>query len=232
MNGDEMDKTLLYNTRDAKGNDFVKEVVVKQFKSVETDFICPCCKNETDKGIRVKDIVSSNFTDWAYVGEYVCQNCADLFSLYFYNYVVDPAGIHLYNVRELREQLITNQNTPFLFVITTSQKKHLFYRASWNYQSNTFAVNLETETIMTSCDRMKTLFDFVESLQTLGVSKNALKDGEIQFGVLQKVGFETLFWLKRELEKSREIQIPLYCGQKREITEEEAICCINSIVRS
>ena len=37
-----MDKTLLYNTRDAKGNDFVKEVVVKQFKSVETDFISRC----------------------------------------------------------------------------------------------------------------------------------------------------------------------------------------------
>lgn len=223
---------LTYNTRDEKGNEILKEVEIKQFKKYDINFVCPICHKEYAEGCKTKEIVSANFTDWSYVGEYVCQNCADLFSLYFYNYVVDLNGIHLYNVRELREQLTKKQNAPFLFVITTSQKKHLFYKASWNYCSNPFAVNLETETIITSTYRMKMLFDFVESLQTLGVSKNALKNGEIPFAVLQKIGFETIFWLQSELKKSREIQIPLYCGQKREITEGEAICCINSIVKN
>ena len=141
------DKIIPYSTRDGKGNDFVKEVKIKQFPAHEVEFDCPICKCHTAAGVRTKDIVSSNFTDWAYVGEYVCPNCADLFSLYFYNYVVDPDGIHLYNVRELRDQLTTPQKPPFLFVITTSQKKHLFYRSVWNHDSGRFAVNLETETI-------------------------------------------------------------------------------------
>ncbi len=224
------EKIIQYHTRDGKGNDILKEVKIKQFPVHEVEFDCPICKTHAESGIRTKDIVSSNFTDWAYVGDYVCQRCADLFSLYFYNYIVDPDGIRLVNIRELRDQLTTPQKTPFLFIISTSQKKHLFYRARWNHDNKRFAVNLETETIYTTSNRMCVLFDFVECLQSIGCSKEAMKRGEIPFQVLQKVGFRPLWWLKKELDTSREIQIPLYCGQKREITEEEAICCINSIL--
>ena len=224
-----MNKVIEYKTRDANGNDIVKEVKIKQFKSIKMDFECSVCGRTALAGVRTKDIVSSNFTDWAFVGEYVCLSCANLFSLYFYSYIVNGDGIHLYNVRELRDQLTTQQKPPFLFVITTSQKKHLFYRSVWNYGSDRFAVNLETETIYTTTERMRLLFDFVECLQTLGTSKEAMKRGEIPFQVLQKTGLESLKFLQNELRR-REIQIPLYCGQKRNITEEEALCCINLIL--
>lgn len=224
-----MDKIVQYSTRDGIGNDIIKDVKIKQFAHIKIEFDCPICKKHASSGIRTKDIVSSNFTDWAYVGEYVCPDCADLFSLYFYSYTVDPDGIHLHNAREIRNQLITPQKPPFLFVITTSQKKHLFYRASWNHDNKRFAVNLETETIYTTPDRMRQLFDFVECLQTLGAGKERMKAGEIPFQVLQKTGFKPIEFLRKELQ-GREIQIPLYCGKKREITEDDAICCINSIL--
>lgn len=163
------------------------------------------------------------------MGDYVCEQCADLFSLYFYNYIVDPDGIRLYNVRELRDQLIKPQKPPFLFVITTTQKKHLFYRSQWNYTADRFAVNLETETIYTTPDRMRVLFDFVECLLTLGCNKDQLKQGQIKQETAQIFGRKVYEFLDTEL-KRREIQIPLYCGQKRDISEEGAICCINSIL--
>lgn len=222
----------MYRTRDGQGNDIIKDVKIKQFPAHEVEFDCPICKRHVTSGVRTKDIVSSNFTDWAYVGDYVCHDCADLFSLYFYNYIVDPDGIRLLNVRELRDQLTTPQKPPFLFVITTSQKKHLFYKSLWNYDNKRFAVNLETETIYTTPKRMKQLFDFVECLQTLGCSKEKLKRCEMFFPAAQKFGVAGFNFLQRELENSREIQIPLYCGQKRDITEEEAICCINSILKA
>ncbi len=223
------EKTVKYRTRDAGGNDIVKDIKIKQFPSEEIEFYCPICNRYVKSGARTKDIVSSNFTDWAYVGDHVCESCADLFSLYFYNYIVDPDGIRLLNVRELRDQLSIPQKPPFLFVITTSQKKHLFYKSVWNYDAGRFAVNLETETIYTTPERLRALFEFVEGLLTLGCTKDALKQGKIAFDVSQKIGLYRLLDLRRELEQSREIQIPLYCGQKREISEGEAICCINSI---
>lgn len=224
------EKTISYRTRDGKGNDIIKGVTIKQFRRLTMEFDCPICKHHAAAGVKVKDIVSSNFTDWAFVGEYVCPDCADLFSLYFYSYVVDPDGIHLYNVRQLRDQLTSPQKPPFLFVITTSQKKHLFYRSRWNYSADRFSVNLEAETIYTTPERMRELFDFVECMQTLGAGKEQMKRGEIPYRVLEKTGPKPLRYLNDKLGNGREIQIPLYCGQKRDIYEEEAICCINSIL--
>ena len=89
---------------------------------------------------------------------------------------------------------------------------------------------MEAETIYTTPERMKWLFDFVELLQTLGASKKAMQEGEIAFQVLQKVGFKALDLLHQELKESREIQIPLFCGQKREMTEEEAKCSLISLL--
>lgn len=221
---------LHYETRDDKGNDIVKIVPIKEYPVQADDFLCPICRQIRHEGSQIKKIVSGKFTDWAYVGDMICTDCAKLFSLYFYSYIVDPSGIRLLNVRQLRDELCTEQKTPFRFIITTTQKKHLFYRSVLNESEKRFAVNLETETIYTTCQRMQWLFDFVELLQTLGASKKAMQDGEIPFQVLQKVGFKALDVLQGEISKSREIQIPLFCGQKRSITEEEAKCSLISLL--
>ena len=219
-----------YKTRDGDGNDIVKEVKIKKFEEEPAEILCPICHEKSDFRVLVKKVVSSDFTDWQYVGEHICPSCADLFSLHFYSYIVDANGIRLLNVRRIRDQLLIPQTPPFLFVITKSQKKHLFYKSIWNNRDNPFAVNLETETIYTTRERMKQLFDFVESLQSLGCSKERMKLGAIPYEVLKKVGVRSYDFLQKELNTSREIQIPLHCGQKRNISEEEAICCLNSIL--
>lgn len=225
---------LKYETRDGKGNEIVKMVKIKEYPVETVEFVCPICKKNETNGVKAKKIISSNFTDYAFIGEYICPECTKLFSLYFYNYIVDPCGIRLVNVRQLKDELCKRQNPPFRFIITTSQKKHLFYRSEVNYNPDRFAVNLETEVIYTTPDRMKQLFGFVESLITLGASKTALSNGEIPFAVMQKLGFslgeKVLSILNSELQKSREIQIPLYCGQKLEKTEEECLCSLDLLL--
>lgn len=227
---------LEYFTRDAKGNDFIKKVAIKEFTVENIEFVCPICKQAKQNGCKIKKIVSSKFTDWAYVGDYICPECSKLFSLYPYSYIVNPDEIKLLNVRQLRDELCRKQKTPFRFVISTTQKKHLFYRSVINCSNEQFAVNLETETIYTSPDRMKFLFDFIENLITLGTSKRAMQNGEIPFQVIQKLGldagFKAIKILTDELKNSREIQIPLFCGQKLTIEEEEAICNLDFILRT
>lgn len=223
-----MQDKLIYQTRDGTGNDIEKEVEIKQFKTVLTDAICPICKRPCGSGVKVTDIVSGNFTDWAYMGDYICEECSQYFSLYKYSYVIDPDGIRLMNVRQIRDEITKHQKPPFRFVISTSQKKHLFYKTPINYSAERFAVNLETETIYTTCEKQEALFDFVENMRVLGQNRDVLGEGNIQFDVLQKTGFEALEILNYELSTSREIQIPLFCAQKPERSEEEALCYINS----
>ena len=112
---------------------------------------------------------------------------------------------------------------PFRIVLTKSQKKHLFYKSQLNYGTEEFAINLEEETIHTTRKRMRELFDFVQHLITIGQSKRQMAEGELSFSTIQKVGFGSLQKLRNELERSREIQIPLFCGQPLDISEEEAV---------
>lgn len=217
---------LEYNTRDGNGNDIVKKIPIKEFDELDIEFNCPICKQNYTRGIPTKKIISSKFTDFSYIGDYVCRKCSRLFSIYPYSYVATNENIKLLNVRQIRDELLREHPLPFKFIISMTQKKHLFYRAITNYSNDKFAVQLETETIYTDSKRMKDLFCFVESLITLGASKKALLNGEIPFNVIEKTGFSCglISKLQDELQTSREIQIPLFCGQKLEISEEEAIC--------
>lgn len=223
-------RVIKYRTRDGKGNDIVADVKVKQYEPIAATFNCPVCGKAQEAGIPVKKIVSSNFTDWNYLGEYVCSQCADLFSLYFYSYITDPDGIRLINVREIKEELIKEQKVPFRFIITTSKKKHLFYKSEVNYSNKRFCVNLEEERIYTTHRRMKDLFLFVESLLTLKATKDMLKRGELPYQVTIDHPW-VVKELLRELQTSREIQIPLYCGQKLG-SEEEALWNLDLIQKA
>lgn len=224
--------TIRYNTRDGDGKDIVKEVEIKQFPTNDVRFACPVCGKDQERGVRVRDAVSSNFTDWAYLGEYICEDCSRLFSLYFFCYEVSTNGIELFNVREARDKILSDHAPPFRLVITKSRKKHLFYKAAVNHDAERFSINLEEEQIQTSKERMKMLFDFVECLITIGQSKQQMAEGEMSFQTINKAGFEPLRMLKVELRRSREIQIPLFCGQPRDMTEEEAIECITTLTRN
>jgi hypothetical protein len=219
-----MEQSLTYYTRDGEGNDIVKQIPIKQFPVEEAEYVCPICRRPQREGCRLKKIVSGHFTDFAFVGEYICPRCSRLFSLYPYSYIEHGDEIRLLNVRQLRDELCREQPVPFRFVITTTQKKHLFYRSRMNYGGERFAVNLETETIYTTVQRMRDLFLLVETMQALGAGKKMMQEGTLPFPILQKLGLSPLEILRGELEESREIQIPLFCGQKPEITEEEALC--------
>ena len=222
---------LTYNTRDGKGRDIVKQVQIKRYDTVEAEFVCKICNTKFREGVPIKKIVSSNFTDWAHVGDYVCTDCTRYFSLYFYNYIVSDDTIRLLNVREMCEEIQKPQSGTFKIVISISQKKHLFYHAANNNNPEKFIANLENEQIYCDRELLVRQFALVGSLQTLGESKSALARGEFKFG--GKLGVDMQAHILRYMQTalcSRQIQIPLHLSQKLEISEEEALCNLDSIL--
>ena len=73
----ENQKKIEYRTRDGKGNDIVKEVKIKKYDTESVNFICKCCNKKQIKGVPIKKIVSSNFTDWGYVCLLYTSDAAD-----------------------------------------------------------------------------------------------------------------------------------------------------------
>lgn len=210
----------------------MKIVKIKEFPTQKIDCECSICGKHCESAIRKKDVVSGNFTDHMYVGDWICEDCSRLFSLYFYSYIVEDGNVQLFNVREARDVILRPHIVPFKLIITKSGKKHLFYRCTENLSDSYFAVQLENETVFTTRERQHELFDFVECLLTVGAGKMMMQDGDLPYDIMRKEwGSDALSYLKQEIKTSREIQLPLFLGQKREITEEEAICCITSILR-
>lgn len=215
---------IKYNTRDGKGNDIVKMVQIKEFPVHPAEFTCRICGRQQSEGCRKKDVVSSKFTDHDCVGDWICTDCTRLFSLYFYSYIVEDGEITIFNVREAREVILRQHTTPFKLIISKTGKKHLFYRCCDNLTDSAFSVQLENETVFTTRERQRELFDFVESLLSLGASKTALADGCIPYDIMRMdFGVRAAERLTTEIQNSREIQLPLFLGQKTR-TEEEAKC--------
>lgn len=229
-----MSRVIRYETRDGKGNQITKDVPIKAFaQKPAPGERCAICGKDLEWGVHIEDAVSSNFTDWAMferTGTTVCEHCAQLLSLYAYSYIYHPVSgdIDLINAQNLQDAILTlpaQQTEPWMFCITVSRKKHLFYRAQINNpDSRYFAVNLETETIYTTAERQRELFDFVLSLMKAGTSKTVLADGRLSYETVQALGLQkakqALSRLRRELTTSREIQLPLFAAQKpKEETE-------------
>jgi len=222
-----------YNTRDKDGKDITQTIEVKTYPTVPLDIVCPLCGVTAQTAVDIKDIVSDNFTDWQFIGgRHVCAECAKMFTFYRYSYIVNDGRIRLLNIREMAQEIQKPQEPPFKIVASVSQKKHLFYKAVFNNDSENFYANLEEETILCNLEKLREHFTFVGSLQALGESKKRLAEGVIRFDILEflskhKLAQKALAYLKQEL-KTRQIQIPLYLSQKPNITQEEAVCNMDS----
>lgn len=243
---------LRYETRDGQGSDIVKEIEIKEFKV--TDFgeekTCAVCGETIKKGVLVKDAVSGNFTDWNYfdkTGAQVCAECSALFSLYPYSYIYAKGkGIKLFNIRQTRDAIKNYREEcecadGCLICITTSRKKHLFYKTQYHKppitDAGTIYIQLENETVKTSVSEQMHLFDFAEALITLGTPKSAQAQGILNYQTYEAlssagIAEDVIKLLRTELYTNRAIQIPLYAAQKAEdLTEEEAVRYLKKYVR-
>jgi|GEM_PF-3100333 len=224
--------TLYYNTRDANGNDITKEVQISEPETMALDEQqCCFCGLPITQGVDIKKLVSGSFTDWRdlYSG-YSCRFCAVQTKLFKYSFIINGEKIRLFNIREMAKEILEPQEPPFKIVVSTSQKKHLFYKALTNHNPEIFTVNLEEEQIKTSLYELRELFAMVSALQALGNTKSNIKESELNTETHMQFGEPIIKWLEH-IFKNRPIQIPLFLSQKNEnIKKEDAICCINSIL--
>lgn len=226
-------QTLEYRTRDGKGNDITRIVPIKEFPLHDFDppQACAVCGKVVSSGCLLGECVSSEFCDWSWFDtDCICLSCSRYFTLYKFSYIVNGEDIHLYNVREMAQQLKQPQRPPFLAVITTNQKKHYFFKSRWNLTSLPEMINLDDLTIETTPKEMTDLFGWVEAMLSLGAAKGGLEEGQIPTSVLLKTGAGPLMWLRRQLRGKRAIKIPIYLAQRTEMPETEALEKIKSVM--
>lgn len=165
-----------------------------------------------------------------------------MFSLYPYSYVYSKgAVIRLLNIRQLKDALTDwrtlSRGEGFIFAITQSRKKHLFYKAMFNdplsSEDDIYSVNMEGINYTTTPYMQKQMFGLVECLQALGMSKSKIADWDIPFSVAQpliRCGIlDKIILAIKVATLSQEIYIPIYAAQKPEgMSVSETLCTLEN----
>ena len=221
-------KPIIYNTVDGDGVNIQKEVVFNTYKKQIRKFNCFFCGNSFDECIAVKDVISAKFTDYSFTAnpssDYCCEGCALASNLIKFNYIID-SKIKLIRYKNYADELLKQKEVPFIACISTSFKKHLFYKAKINYDIDSFYVQLENETILCNKQILTNDLSYISNLMILKQSAKSLSMSHINNNIVNIFGIRIYDYLEEALRR-RSFQIALYLAQKKEITEEEAICSL------
>lgn len=240
-------KPIIYEMDDAKGNLIKKEIVFaipEENKDYDSSYkgMCNLCGMETNGGIPIKKIFSSNYMDWTIHKEpdktHICKECAFCLSMnpvgriaLFRYPIVAEKTLHLCNRKQFRDYLFHPPEPPFVMIFPTSQKKHLFAKSKVSYSKERFYSNFEEITISVD-ERIKKIINDIEALRGVGFTKDNISSIRISGNIIKKYelktyDYENLILKMENLVQSEMFLLALDVAQK--MNEEEAKCYLGLI---
>lgn len=241
---------FLYHTKNGKGEEVTKEVyfadpLQNKFYQPTAEGRCNLCGEPLkDGGIPVKKLLGASYMDWAIhkapEEKYLCTACAFCLGMNpegriaLFRYPVVAAGEDLYlcNRAEMREFLLHPPDPPFVMILPTSQKKHLFAKAKISYSRDQFFCNLEERIILVS-GKIEKLVKTIEALRGLGINKNMILEKVIPTPFFRQCGVETVEKVLTTMEQmGRDEMFPLAMEVAQKMSEEEAKCYMDLILKT
>lgn len=243
-------KPILYETSDTKGKQVIKEVdfaIPEENRDYNKtyDGLCNLCGQETHGGIPIKKMFSSNYMDWPIHKEpeetHICKACAFCIGMnrvgrivLFHYPIVAEKTLHLCNRKQFREYVLNPPEPPFVMILPTSKKKHLFSKSRVSYSKENYFCNLEEMTISVDRNIMQIMKD-IEALRGIGFTKDNISSARIPGNVIKKYSlavcdFENLISKMEKLCKNEMFGLALEVSQKME--EEKAVCYLGLTLKT
>lgn len=237
------DKPIMYETMDAKGNINRKEVdfaVPEKNEFYDSNFEgeCNLCGKHTRGGTPIKKMFSSNYMDWAIHkncdSTHICNACSfcigmnpiGRIALFRYPIVAEKT-LHLCNKRQFRDFLISPPDPPFVMILPTSQKKHLFSKTRVSYSKENFFCNVEEITISVNKE-IEDVIMTIEALRGIGIKRSDIENSKLPCGILNNVsvsGAEKILEMIEKVRSNKLFMLAIEVAQK--MNEEEARCYLD-----
>lgn len=238
-------KPIIYEAADTKGNVQRKEInfaIPEENAAYDENYkgLCNLCGEKANGGIPIKKMFSSNYMDWQMHKEpeatHVCRSCAfcigmnpvGRIALFRYPIVAEKT-LHLCSRKQFRDYLTNPPEPPFVMILPTSQKKHLFGKSKVSYSNQKYFCNLEEITVPVNTG-IKQIIRDIEALRGAGFTKDNILYARIPGNVIKKYKIESYDYEKllkkmEGLVKSGMFALALEVSQKME--EEKAICYLD-----
>lgn len=234
------DKPIIYETVDAKGNANRKEVdfavpIKNKYYDSNYEGLCNLCGKPTHGGIPIKKIFSSNYMDWPIhkvpEATHICDACAFCIGMnpvgritLFRYPVVAERTLHLCNRKQFREFLLNPPEPPFVMILPTSQKKHLFSKSVVSHSKKNYFCNLEEITVPVNPE-IRRIVETIEALRGIGFRKTDIEETRVPWNVTKIMGMsdvERMVSVMKKLKSSGMFSLAIEVSQK--MNEEESRC--------
>jgi hypothetical protein len=164
--------------------------------------ICAFCGIDLHEGIKLKNAVSDAFTNFDLLVDITathvcgcCYTCLKETKLRRMNFIAigdsdeSNARIVYFKRDEIEKWLFNPPQTPFVFAVTESMKKHNSFKARVNFSQKLFYIQKEDTQILFSPNKYKVIFETMNRLYR-SFSKTAIGSGEYQQNFIKKYGLK------------------------------------------
>lgn len=234
------EKPIVYETVDAKGNSKTKEIdfaVPKENKDYDAEYdgLCNLCGQPTHGGVPIKSVFSSSYMDWAIhkspESTHICDACMFCVGMnpngrvaLFRYPVVAEKTLHLCNKKQFRNYLLNPPEPPFVMILPTSQKKHLFAKSKISHSREHYFCNLEEITVSVD-DGIKNILETIEALRGIGFRSTDIASARVPGNIMRIMNVtdaERMIGIMQDIRKNEMFNLALEAAQK--MNEEEARC--------
>ena len=234
------ERPIIYETVDAKMNVKKKELnfadpLNNAFYDKNYEGKCNMCGEHVRGGIPVKKFFSSKYMDWAIhkscESTHICAACgfcagmnpSGRIALFRYPIVAEKT-LHVCNKKQFRGFLMSRPDPPFVMILPTSQKKHLFSKSMVSYLRDNFYCNVEEITVPAN-NRITDIIMTIEALLGIGIRKTDIESGKLPCGILKTVSVsdsEKILEIMESIKRNEMFLIAIEVAQK--MGEEESRC--------
>lgn len=148
-------------------------------KIEEIETVCAFSGLQISKGVALKNVLSANFTDAAYIrhpSKYCAVDVAQCFapitvdgkaSLRNFSFIATPSSLTMLKREDMQQVLFSEKETPFVLCISYNQKKHISYKSRPQYDSSNFTVFTDGGEVEISQDDVSEILPIVTAWYTV-----------------------------------------------------------------
>ena len=155
--------------------------------------------------------MSSNFNDWQYLkyaNDRICQDCASCLdsgafngkALRNYSVLVTSKNITALARRDIAAAIFNPPDPLFVFMVTFTHKKHIFFHARVNRSASKFHIATDNGDIEVEPERFAGIYNICQRLYQAGFSKSEIRSGVYRkWKKIESFGIEEFRVLDREI---------------------------------
>lgn len=176
-------------------SDFISRHLKADLPISDCDCVCKMCGKAIKQGIGQKDIIKkATFTDYQYLrhnSAYLCVECSKLIGvievnekktwLRNFSFICDKDKLTILKREKIWEHLFDPPESPFVFCVTYSNKKHIAFKSEIQYSRESYKIFTDKGAALIEPEKLREIAAIIQSWHMILPGKEETKQQSTWF---------------------------------------------------